>query len=105
MCDGAVTVLPGCLVSPALHGGPGYFDGVSALAADKVVVEFLTLASAVFGFAVMAAKCVHVTIGNHGLEEPVDRSEGERFPGGQQLGVQLLGALELAGAFQHLFQG
>lgn len=104
MGDCGEAVHSGFLVSPALDGGFGDFDGVAAAAADKVVVVFFALAPAVLGFAVLAAKGVNFTFADHGLQEPVDRGQGEGLPGVQQLGVQLLRALELGGAFQHLFQ-
>ena len=55
MGDRGEAVVAGCLVGPALHGGFCNLHSVAALAADKVVVVFFALASAVFGFAVLAA--------------------------------------------------
>ncbi len=105
MGDGGEAVLACCPGGPAFDCGFGDFHGVTAVAADQVVVVFLAVAAPVPVLALLAAEHVHLTVAGHGLQEPVDRGQGDRFALIAEHGVQLLGAAEPCVPPQQLLQG
>ena len=90
---------------PAFHRVFSDFNGVSAKAADQVVVMVPALAATVAGFGVLGSQHVDFALVRHGLQNPIDGGQGDRFPVRAQHGVQLLGAAEFRGLFQHLVEG
>lgn len=73
-------MLAGGTAGLALHDGLCYFNGVSTLPADQVMVMFLALAAPVAALVVLAAQHIHLALLGLGLQDAVDRGQGDRFP-------------------------
>src|SRR5690606_19754604 len=103
--DVAEAVLVADRLGPALHHRALHLDGVTAAAADQVVVVLTGLARAVDGLALVVAAHVDLTPVGQRVQRPVDRGQPELRAVLAHLRVDVLGAAEPLTLTQYFVDG